>query len=102
MPRRSYFPQPRMEPGSSSITLRIPTGLNHTQAFYVYGLADTGTVPYTASATGYGTAQSTVTLTPSGIIIYGPQGVGQPSFNTSVGQSPAVINAFTDATQCFG
>lgn len=82
-------------PGSPSIVLRVPTGLNHTQDFYVYGLADNGTVPYTASASGFQTATGTVTLTPSGAIIAGPFGIGSPSFTANVGTSSSNITVYT-------
>ncbi len=76
--------------GSPSIMLLIPSMQNHTQDFFVEGLASSGTVTITATATGFGTANGTVTLTPSAIVIAGPFGIGVANYTTTT-QSPATI-----------
>src|SRR5207237_2179807 len=73
--------------GTPSITLFIPAGLNHTQDFTVHGLASSGTVTYTITATGFGTAHGSVNLAQSGIIIAGPFGIGVADFPATIGSS---------------
>jgi hypothetical protein len=81
--------------GQQSIQLCVNGGLNHTQDFYVYGLASSGTVTFTASAPGFGSANGTVTLTPSGFVVAGPFGLGAPSFPTSTLQPPSTITVYS-------
>lgn len=69
--------------GSGSITLNVEGGRTTTQDFYVQGLASAGSVNYSATASGYGSATGTVTLTPSGFVVAGPFGTGADFFTTS-------------------
>ena len=62
--------------GSASITIPVRAGSGSTPEFYVQGLADRGTVTYTASAPGSGSVEGKVTLAASAIAIAGPGGVG--------------------------
>jgi hypothetical protein len=55
--------------GASSIILTVPAGTSTLPEFYVQALSDTGTVQLTASAAGYLTGNSVVTLWPSGFVI---------------------------------
>jgi len=80
--------------GSGFLVLNVPAGLSHTQDFYVQGLAGGGTVTYTATAPGFGTNTGTVALTPSGIVVAGPFGVGV-SFPTAIGATPSSITLYS-------
>ena len=80
--------------GTGSIVLGIPTGQTHSQTFYVQGLASSGNVTYTASAPGIPDATGTVALTPSGVIIAGPFGVGAGNFLTVTGGPAATITVY--------
>ena len=66
--------------GSASIMLNAPFNAHTSPVFYVQGLADSGTVTYTASMPGFGSNTGTVTLAPSGFVIAGPTGLAQTSF----------------------
>ena len=59
--------------GSSSIQVTVPEGQS-SATYYMYALNSTGTATVQATAPGYGTANGTETLTPSGIVIQGPGG----------------------------
>ncbi|MDQ2949037.1 MAG: hypothetical protein M3Y27_24375, partial [Acidobacteriota bacterium] len=84
--------------GAASITVTVPNGQNVSPDFYVYGVADTGTATYTASASGIVPGTGTVTLAKSGFVIAGPAGIGQPSFvplttSTDINVFGAVLDA---------
>ena len=64
--------------GSASVVLAVKPGVFQSPDFCVQGLADSGSVAYTAIAAGAGTAKGTVTLVPSAIAIAGPFNL--PSF----------------------
>src|SRR6266849_2003488 len=55
-------------PFSQSITLPLSQGSFSVPAFSMQGLASSGTVQLTATATGYNNGTATVTLTPSGFV----------------------------------
>ncbi|HET7697241.1 MAG TPA: PKD domain-containing protein [Vicinamibacterales bacterium] len=55
--------------GASSIIVTVPAGSSTLPAFYAQALSDTGTVQLTASAAGFMTGNSLVTLWPSGFVI---------------------------------
>jgi hypothetical protein len=61
--------------GSSTINVVIPAG-TFTGTYFIYGLDSAGTATVSASAPGYATSTGTLTLVPSGLIIYGPNGLG--------------------------
>jgi hypothetical protein len=79
-------------PGATSITVTVPAGQNASPAFYVYGLANSGSATYTATAAGFAPAMGTVTLAPSGFVIAGPVGIGAANFTAS--QPNTDINVF--------
>lgn len=79
--------------GSSSITLTIPSGENNAQ-YFLQSLGDTGTASYTASASGYQTKTASVPLYPSGVVITGPFGLGNPLL-ASLSGGPRVVTLFT-------
>jgi hypothetical protein len=56
--------------GSNQITVTIPPGSNFAD-YYIYGLGDSGTATYQASAQNFATRTSTITLAPSGVTITG-------------------------------
>lgn len=68
--------------GTASLMLTIPAGQNHTQDFFVQGLVGSGSVTYTAMASGFGSGTGTITFTPSAITITGP---GGQVFRTATG-----------------
>ncbi len=80
--------------GLGSIMLKVPAGQNHTQDFYVQGLAGGGSVTYTADAPGFGNSTGTITLNPSGIVVTGPFGPGA-AFPTAIGATPSGITIST-------
>jgi hypothetical protein len=55
--------------GSASITLQVNAGSRNIPTFYIQALAGSGTVQIIASAPGYATDTSTITLKPSGFYI---------------------------------
>lgn len=77
-PSRVKFSRFPGQEGSASIDLPIPVGLNHTDQFFVQGFASSGSVQYTAVAPGFGSATSTVGLSPGGIILIGPGTTANP------------------------
>src|SRR5262249_33617773 len=69
-----------------------------TQDFFVYGLVSSGSVSYTASASGLGSSDNTVTLQPSGFVLSGPLGIGA-DFLTTTGAANAdltIMSALLD------
>jgi hypothetical protein len=53
--------------GSKQITVPVGGGYARSRSYYLYGLANSGAVTYTATAPGFASGTATVTLTPSGI-----------------------------------
>ncbi len=77
--------------GSSSIILNVPAGQTAIPTFVIQGFASTGTATLTATATGYQTGTASVALTPSGFVIDGGKGVGQPFTATANSPTPTPI-----------
>jgi len=77
-------------PATASITLTIPANQSVTPQFYAHAYGSSGTVGYTASATGYGTQNGSVTLAPSGLIIASPFGL-DAAFQMALGSAPATL-----------
>ena len=73
------------ETGTASIAFTITEGLTGATGIYVQGLTLSGSANVTASATGYTSGVATITLSPSGFILVGPNGIGVPSFASSQG-----------------
>jgi len=78
--------------GSAMITVTIPAGQS-SGTYYMYGQSTSGSGTVTASAPGFLSGTGTETLTPSGIVIAGPNGPGFP-FNTplSSGNQPLSVS----------
>jgi hypothetical protein len=78
----------------------IPAGRTASAEFYIFGLAASGTVTYSATAGGFGSVNATATLAPSGFALLGPLGIGQ-NFTTTVAlgnRNLEVISVVLDAT----
>jgi hypothetical protein len=67
-----------VDTGVASVTIPIGEGLK-TATVFAHGLASSGSAQLTASAAGYPSDTATVTLAPSGFVLYGPNGVGVQS-----------------------
>jgi hypothetical protein len=87
--------------GSASIQMKVIAGVSRTPAFYVYGLANSGSVTYSATAPGFGTANGTVTLAKSGFLVGGPFGLTQ-DFTTSTLSQPSSIDVQTAVLDASG
>lgn len=61
------------EPGLKQITIPVPPG-GFNGSFYLHALHGSGHVTYRATAPGFRDREATVALTPSGLVIGGPQG----------------------------
>jgi hypothetical protein len=83
--------------GTGSIALNIGSGFSKTPTFYLQNIsASSGTVAITIAASGYQTLTRNVTLAPSGVIVYGPFGIGVPSFNTTTLSATSTITVVTE------
>ena len=80
--------------GSASIVVRVEAGRQRTPDFYVYGLENSGTATYTASAPGYDKCTATVRLAASGIVIKGSYALGNPMLLTT-GSAAAKISLYS-------
>jgi uncharacterized repeat protein (TIGR01451 family) len=58
--------------GNASIVVTVPAGSSSTSAFFIQALDRTGTVTVRATAPGYATRETVMTLAPSGFIISSP------------------------------
>jgi hypothetical protein len=58
--------------GQASIQLNVPPGVTATPLFFVHGLANSGSVTYSAVGNGFGSAVGTVNLARSGFVIETP------------------------------
>jgi hypothetical protein len=81
--------------GSNSITITIPYGFNHSPAFYVQSLGNSGSATYTATAPNFGSVTGNMAMGPSGAIIAGPLGVGSPSFQTTAGAPNTNVTVYS-------
>ena len=77
--------------GSGSISIPLPGGAHGSPDFYVQALASSGTVGYTAQASGFGSAAGTVTLAPSGIVFTNSFGGVPNPLLVAVGGSSATV-----------
>jgi hypothetical protein len=69
----------------------VPAG-STTATYYVQALANSGTATYTASATGYAPGESTVELTPSGVVLSSDLNNPFVTIPTGVNQAPVRVN----------
>jgi hypothetical protein len=77
--------------GSASTTVTVAAGAT-TASFYLQSLGNSGTVNYTAAATGYSTGTGTVTESPSGFVVASANGMGQ-NISTD-GSSPVNLTVY--------
>ena len=78
--------------GSTSITVAVAAN-GQSGLYYIYGEASSGTGTITASAPGYLTGSATITLAPSGVVIWGPFGAGADLTTTvAAGNQPVTIS----------
>lgn len=78
-----------------AITLTIAPGHSISPNFLVEGSGSSGTVSYTASASGFGTTNGSVTLAPAVLVIQSPGGFGAPSFSAPLNAGPATLTFYT-------
>ena len=76
--------------GTQSISVLVPAGSAALPAFYVQGLAASGTATLTASGSGYSSGVANVLLNPSGFQITSPNNGG--SFVTTTLSSPTALD----------
>ena len=89
-PSKVIFSNLEGKQGSGSIQLKVPAGFNRTPPFYVQALASAGSVTYSATGNGYGSALGTVTLSPSGFVLISPTGRGT-NFTVTTGAANQVL-----------
>jgi hypothetical protein len=80
--------------GQPSITITIPAGMS-SGTYFMYGMDVSGSAIVTATAPGYTSGSGTETLTPSGIVIGGPQGIGITTFTTPLASGPQTLSIST-------
>jgi hypothetical protein len=89
--------------GTAAIVVTVQDGLRGSPDFYVYGLGNSGTASYLASAPEYGNCSGTVTLAPSGIVMQGTYGLGNPVLMTTGADASKIVlhSAVTDSSGQF-
>jgi hypothetical protein len=88
-PARSLLAKRTDVAGTASLVLEVNPGSRETPEFWIQGLANSGEITYTATAPGFETGKGKITLTPSGIAIFGP--FRAPKFPTTVRAEPSRI-----------
>ena len=86
--------------GQPSLNITIKAGFSGAQ-FYVYGLGNSGSVTYSATAAGYGSSNGTVTLAKAGFVLSGPFGQGQ-DFPTTTQSQPSSLDVQTAVLDASG
>jgi hypothetical protein len=87
-----------VDSGLGSLQVTIPEGTT-VMGFVVQGLVSDGTVSLGAAAPNYTSGIGTITLTPSGFVLAGPDGLGalnfttSPNVNTTLSVSSARLNS---------
>ncbi len=87
--------------GFNSIDVTIPAGQS-SGTYFMYGLDLSGTATITATAPGYTTGTGTEFLTPSGIVVAGPLGVGFTTFNTPLASGDQTLSISTAQLDTMG
>ncbi|WNG56389.1 hypothetical protein F0U59_17670 [Archangium gephyra] len=83
---------------SGTLTFTIAAGSRNTPEFYVQALVGSGSVPYTATASGYTSKTATLTLYPSGFVI---TGFSDGSFTTTTASSDTTLKVHPAALEPF-
>jgi len=88
--------------GTAQVVIPLLEGSTTAVGLFAHSMAASGTVQLSIAANGYGNSTATATLTPSGFVLAGPNGVGA-SFSTPVGANPAltVFSARLDSSLNF-
>jgi hypothetical protein len=79
--------------GASAISVIVPEG-SFSGTYFMYGTGSSGSATVMATATGYNTKTATENLAPSGIVVYGPFGVGFP-MSTGLAAGPVAVSVST-------
>ncbi len=89
--------------GQNSIVVKISPGFSKSAPFYLQNVssASSGSVNYTAQATGYTVLTKTAVLAASGVIVYGPFGPGN-TFTTTTQSTPTNLTVETDVLNAGG
>ena len=82
--------------GSTSIGINVPAG-GTTGAYYLQGVASSGTATYTVNAPGFAPSTGTITLTPSGVIVWDGSNAGGIVFGNTVVVSMAQLDPATSS-----
>jgi hypothetical protein len=90
-----------LDAGFNSIDVTIPAGQS-SGTYFMYGQDVSGSATITATAPGYTTGTGTETLTPSGIVVAGPLGVGWTTFNTLLASGNQTLSISTAQLDSMG
>lgn len=82
--------------GAASINVTVGAGATALPTVYVQALTSTGTAAVTATATGYATGSNTVTLVPSGFVLYNPSNgnMSTRTLNTTVTAANSTVGVY--------
>ena len=75
--------------GSSSITLTVPSG-STSAPYFIQAFGSIGNVTYSATSPGFATRTATITLAPSGAVVFGPFGIS--ALSVAVGSGPTAFS----------
>jgi len=94
---------PVPDPTNVCKIIKIGAGQSHSPEFYIQSLAGSGSATYTATIPGFGISTGTVSFAPSGILIAGPNGLGN-TISVASGSGPSTLtveSARLDASRNF-
>jgi hypothetical protein len=81
---------PVPDPTNVCKIIKIGAGQSHSPEFYIQALASSGSATYTATISGIGSSTGTVSFAPSGILIAGPNGLGN-TIAVASGSGPSTL-----------
>jgi hypothetical protein len=103
-PTRLLLANGPTDPGQQTINLTVAAG-GDSATYYTYGLASSGTETYSVTATNYTPTSGTVNFAPSGIFIFGPNGVLSDPVSLSSGNTVPLtvetVQLSTDGTYTY-
>jgi hypothetical protein len=76
--------------GTPSQSFPIPEGSTSATGIYAQALVSSGTATITATAPNFTSGSGTITFSPSGAVLVGPNGIGVQSFSTNQGLTTTV------------
>jgi hypothetical protein len=94
---------PVPDPTNVCKIIKVGAGQSHSPEFYIQALAGSGSATYTATISGFGSSTGTVSFAPSGILIAGPNGLGN-TISVASGSGPSTLtieSARLDASKNF-